>query len=118
MGCVPPSILHKEQQTGYMGVKQEEHAMPRGLCFSYRQEMLLCAVVCCCLLEGKGILGDGLGSLFRQLPDSSSDPPAQLQLAQKLAHPPQLLAGVTWGGRVWGGAGPHILRPCSQTVPD
>lgn len=44
-------------------------------------------------------LGDGLSSLFSQLPDAASHTLTQLQLPQELAHPPQLLAGVTcWGG--------------------
>ena len=43
-------------------------------------------------------LGDGLCSLLSQLAYASSHPLPQLQLAQELAHPPQLLAGVTaWG---------------------
>ena len=45
------------------------------------------------------LLGDGLRCLFRQLPNSACHTLAQLQLAQELAHAPQLLASLTASGR-------------------
>ena len=41
------------------------------------------------------VLGDGLGCLLCQLANASCHPLAQLQLAQKLAHPPQPIASTT-----------------------
>ena len=88
MGCVPHAYCIKSNKQGIWAYIKKRMLCPEGCCFSYRQEMLLYAVVCCCVLlcallccwflEGKDILGDGLGSLFCQLPNSSSHPPAQL----------------------------------------